>query len=76
MQMLGQAGCGEFYCLGAMRKLENEFISSVSTVDKDSAEKSIELCGARGITPYVYGPICMWTYMHADLYAHGPICTR
>ena len=33
MQMLGQVGCGKSYCLGAMSKLANEFISSVSIAD-------------------------------------------
>ena len=52
MQMLGQAGCGKSYCLGAMSKLANDVISSVSIADKELANEAIKLCGARGITPY------------------------
>ena len=69
MQMLGQAGCGKSYCLGAMSKLANEFISSVPTADKELAKDAIDLCVARGITPY--GPICMTATTNKAAFALG-----
>ena len=52
-----------------MSKLANEFISSVPTANKELAKVAIDLCGARGITPY--GPMCMTATSNKAVFALG-----